>query len=73
MLLDQDITKRIKLRKMVRIEVMVIRYRGTPPSLAVAKGSAHTHVIMSPSLLVKEVLVMMDNRTSSVGDPPICE
>ena len=27
--------------------VMVIRYWGTPPSLAVAKGSAHTHVIMS--------------------------
>ena len=35
---------------------MVIRYRGTPPSLAVAKGSAHTHMIMFPSL---EVLLMM--------------
>ena len=52
--------------------VMVIRYRGTPPSLEVAKGSAHTHVFMSPFLLVKKVLVMMDNRTSSIGDPPIC-
>ena len=38
MLLDQDITKRIKLRKTVKIKVMVIRYRGTPPSLVVAKG-----------------------------------
>ena len=46
-LLDQDITKRIELRKTVKIKVMVIRYRGTPPSLAVAKGSAHTHVITS--------------------------
>ena len=73
MLLDQDITKRIELRKTVKIEVMLIRYRGTPPSLAIAKGSAHTHVFMSPYLLVKKVLVMMDNRTSSVGDPPICE
>ena len=42
MLLDQDITKRIELRKTVKIKVMVIRYRGTPPSLAVAKWSAHT-------------------------------
>ena len=47
---DQDITKRIELRKTVKIKVvMVIRYRGTPPSLAVAKGSAHTHVFMSLS------------------------
>ena len=29
-------------KKTVKIKVMVIRYRGTPPSLAVAKGSAHT-------------------------------
>ena len=71
MLLDQDITKRIELRKTVKIEAMVIRYRGTPPSLAVAKGSAHTHVVMSP-LLVKKVEVMMDSRTSSIGDPAIC-
>ena len=35
---------------------MVIRYRGTPPSLAVAKGSAHTHVFM---YLSSEV-VMLD-------------
>ena len=34
--------QRIELRKTVKIKVMVIRYRGTPPSLAVAKGSAHT-------------------------------
>ena len=31
-LLDQDITKRIELRKTVKIKVMVIWYRGTPPS-----------------------------------------
>ena len=72
MLLDQDITKRIELRKMVKIEVMVIRYRGAPPSLADAKGSAHTHVIMSP-LLVNKMVVMMGSRTSSVRDPPTCE
>ena len=58
MLLDQDITKRIELRKTVKIKVMVIRYRGTPPSLAVAKGSAHTHVIMS-LLPVKEMELLM--------------
>ena len=39
--------------------------------MAVAKGSAHTHVIMSP-LLVKKVVVMMDSRTSSVRGPQIC-
>ena len=62
-LLDQDITKRIELSKMVKIKgVMVIRYRGTPPSLAVAKGSAHTHVIMS-SEAMKVVMMMVDNRT----------
>ena len=70
-LLDQDTTNRIKLRKLVNIEVMVIRYRGTPPSLAIAKGSAHTHVIMSP-LLVKKMEVMMDSRTSSVGGLLTC-
>ena len=32
---------------------------GTPPSLAVSKGSAHTHVIISPSLLVKKVKVLL--------------
>ena len=70
-LLDQDITKRSELRKTVKIEVMVIQYRGTPPSLAVAKGSAHTHVIMSP-LLAKKVEVT-DNHTSSIIGPPACE
>ena len=34
---------------------MVIRYRGTPPSLAIAKGRAHTHVFMS---LSSEVVMM---------------
>ena len=60
MLLDQDIIKRIKLRKTVKIKVMVIQYRGTPPSLAVAKGSAHTHVFMFPSseVVMKELLMM---------------
>ena len=58
-LLDQDITKRIELRKMVKIKVMVIRYWGTPPSLAVGKGSAHTHVIMSPLLLEKVMVLFM--------------
>ena len=38
MLLDQDIIKRTKVRKMVRIKVMVIRYRGTSPRLTVARG-----------------------------------
>ena len=42
-LLDQNTTNRIELRKTVKIGVViVIRYRGTSPSLAVAKGSAHT-------------------------------
>ena len=59
MLLDQDITKRIKLRKTIKIEVMVIRYWGTPPGLAVAKGSAHTHMIMSPLLVKKVVKLLM--------------
>ena len=57
---------------MVKIKVMVIRYRGTPPSLAVAKGSAHTHVIMSPLLVKKVELLMMDSRTSSVGGLLAC-
>ena len=46
---------------------MVIRYRGTPQSLAVAKGSAHTHVIMSPLLVNKVGISMIDSRTLSVG------
>ena len=72
-LLDQDTTNRIELRKTVKIGVViVIRYRAPPPSLEVAKGSAHAHVIISPSLLVKKVEVM-DNRTSSVRGPPACE
>ena len=61
-LLNQDTTNRIELRKTVKIGVvMVIRYRGTSPSLAVAKGSAHTHAIISPSLLLAVgVLLMME-------------
>ena len=44
---------------MIKIKVvMVIRYRGTPPSLAVAKESAHTHVIIS-LLPVKELELLM--------------
>ena len=39
---------------------MVIRYRSTSPSLAQAKGSAHTHVLNSPSMVVmKTVQVLM--------------
>ena len=57
-LLDQDITKRIELRKMVKIKVMVIRYRGTPPSLAVAKWSAHTQILNS-SLLEETVVILL--------------
>ena len=57
-LLDQDITKRIELRKTVKIEVMVIRYRGTPPSLAVAKWSAHTRILNS-SLLEETVVILL--------------
>ena len=45
---------------MVKIKVMVIRYRGTPPSLAVAKWSACTHLIMSPSL--RWVLYLLGNN-----------
>ena len=71
-LLDQDTTNKIELRKTIKIGVViVIRYRAPPPSLAVAKGSAHTHVIISP-LSVKQVEVT-DNRTSSVRGPPACE
>ena len=71
-LLDQDTTNRIELRKTVKIGVWWWYDTGaSPPSLAVAKGSAHTHVIMSP-LLVKKVEVMMDSRTSSVRGSPTC-
>ena len=38
MLLDQDITKRIELRKTVKIEVMVIQYRGTPQAWQLPRG-----------------------------------
>ena len=51
---------------------MVIRYRGTSPKLGSCQGSAHTHMIMSP-LLVKKMVVMMGSRTSSVRDPPIAD
>ena len=55
-LLDQDITKRIELRKTIKVkDVMVIRYQGTSPSLAQAKGSAHTHVFSCSS---SEVVMM---------------
>ena len=71
-LLDQDTNNRIELRKTIKIGVViVIRYRGTPPSLEVAKWSAHTQVIMSPLLVKKVGFLMTDSRTSSVGDPPI--
>ena len=57
-LLDQDITKRIELSKTIKIGVWRWYDTGAPPpSLAVAKGSAHTHVIMS-SEVVKELLMM---------------
>ena len=72
-LLDQDTTNRIELRKTIKIGVViVIRYGEPPPSLAVAKGSAHTHVIISPSLLLVKKVVMMDSHTSSVRGPPAC-
>ena len=49
-LIGQDIIKRIELRKTVKIGVWWWYDTGAPPpSLAVAKGSAHTHVIISPS------------------------
>ena len=52
-LLDQDTTNRIELRKTVKIGVWWWYDTGAPPpSLAVSKGSAHTHVIMSPLLSV---------------------
>ena len=38
MLLDQDIIKRIELRKTVKIKVMVIRYRGTPQAWQLPRG-----------------------------------
>ena len=67
-LLDQDITKRIELRKTVKIGVWWWYDTGAPPpSLAVAKGSAHTHVIISPLLVKKmvELLMMWACRPSS--------
>ena len=71
-LLDQDTTKRIELRKMVKIGVWWWYDTGaTPPSLAVAKGSAHTHVIM-PSEVMEVVMMMVDNRTLCVKAPPTC-
>ena len=70
-LLDQDITKRIILRKTVKIEVWGWYDTGAPPpSLAVAKGSAHTLVIMA-SEVMEVVMMMVDNRTSSIKAPPI--
>ena len=51
-LLDQDTTNRIELRKTVKIGVWWWYDTGAPPpSLAVAKGSAHTHVIMSSEVV----------------------
>ena len=59
-LLDQDTTNRIKLRKTVKIGVWWwYDTEVSPPSLAVAKGSAHTHVIMYPSLLVKKMMIWL--------------
>ena len=58
-LLDLDITKMIELSKMVKIGVWWWYDTGVaPPSLAVAKGSAHTHVIMSSEVVKKELLMM---------------
>ena len=54
---------------------MVIRYRDTPPpSLAVANGSAHTHVIMSLSseVVMEAVMMTVGDRTLSVKAPPTC-
>ena len=57
-LLDQDTTKRIELNKTVKIGVWWWYDTGAPPpSLAVAKGSAHTHVIMSSEVM--EVVMVM--------------
>ena len=57
-LLDQDTTtNRIELRKTVKIgDVIVIRYRGISPKLGSCQGSAHTHMIMSPSLKNKKMV-----------------
>ena len=59
-LLDQDITKRIEVRETVKIEVWWwYNTRAPPPSLAVSKGSAHTHVFMYPSSEVVMVDLLM--------------
>ena len=58
-LLDLDIIKRIELSKAVKMGVWWWYDTGAPPpSLAVAKGSAHTHVIMSSKVVTKVLLVM---------------
>ena len=71
-LLDKDITKRIELSKTVKIGVWWWYDTGaTPPSLAVAKGSSHTHVIMS-SEVIEVVMMTVDNCKLSVKVPPTC-
>ena len=70
--LDQDTTKKVELNKTIKIGVWWwYDTWAPPPSLAVAKGSAHTHVIMS-SEVMEVVMMMVDNRTSSVKAPPTC-
>jgi hypothetical protein len=62
-LLDQDITKRIELRKTIKVKMWWWYDTGTPPpSLAQAKGSAHTHVFMSLSseVVMMELLMMLE-------------
>ena len=57
-LLDQDITKRIELRKTVKIKVMVIRYRGTSPKLGSCQGEC-PYQILNSSLLVETVVILL--------------
>ena len=70
-LLDQDIAKRIELRKTVKIGVMVIRYRGTSPKIGSCQGEC-PYPMLSSSLLVDKMEMMMDSHTSSVRGPPAC-
>ena len=69
-LLNQDTTNRIELRKTVKIGVvMMIRYQGTSPMLGSCQGECPYPVIISPSLLlaVEALMMMQACRPSSTA------
>ena len=58
-LLDQDITKMIELRKIVKIgDVVVIRYWGTSPKLGGSQGEC-PYPILSFLLVMKKKMVVV--------------